>query len=219
MKTYFSVSIFSPVRILFFSLIIVGFSSCILPGLNEPTLLERIQDYPFVSVDFGADIESNNEILSFSSLSACSGHPVAYSDDYPLEWDGLSFSANYSYDYELFSGERCRTYGSIVGTISEDGQTIESFTADETTLYLDAGDVFKDFITVIDLPYDPDYLYDEYTPRFTAEGPQVSNNIYSYSQSWTFLDDDGVEQTIYATTVNYNNPDVEAFVNITFSED
>lgn len=219
MKNYTSNVIHPPLIILVLSLIIGGNSSCNLPDIGESSLLERVKSYPFVSVDFGADIESNNEILSFSSMSAYSGHPVGYSEDYPLEWDALSFSTNFSYDYELLSGERCRTYGSIIGTISEDGKMIERFTAEETTLYLDEGDVFKNFITVIDLPYDPDYLYDEYTPRYSAEGPGVSNNIYSYSQSWTSLDDDGVEQTLYATSVNYNNPNIEPFVNITFSED
>lgn len=200
-------------------LIVFLFTSCIFDPPKNESLLERLQKYQYVSVDFGADIESNNEILSFSSCSVDNSPPLGVSNNWPIEWDGTSFSVSFDYDWELFSGERVHSYGSISGKLSDDGETIESLTAQETSDYPDLNDVYKDFMTVINVPYNPDYQYDEYSPRFSVEGPLVSNHMYSYSQSWDFLDGDGNPQQLYATTVNYNDPDDEAYIYITFSGD
>lgn len=193
------------------------FSSCIFDP-PEISLLDRLHKYQYVSVDFGADIESNNEIVSFSSLSVDNVNPGT-NQNWPLEWNGKSFSVSYDYDYTLFSGERVHSYGTISGTLSDDGKTMETFTGNQTSLYPDQGDVFKYFISVIDVPYNAEYTYDAYSPRFSAEGPGVSNHIYSYSQSWDFVDSNGDPKSLYATTVNYNNPDDEPYLYITFSGD
>ena len=158
-------------------------------------------------------------VLSFSSCSVDNSPPLGVSNNWPIEWNGTSFSVSFDYDWELFSGERVHSYGSITGKLSDDGETIESLTAQETSDYPDLNDVYRDFMTVINVPYNSDYQYDEYSPRFSVEGPQVSNHMYSYSQSWDFLDSDGNPQQLYATTVNYNDPDDEAYIYITFSGD
>ena len=194
------------------------FSACIFDP-PEPGLLNRLRKFKTVSIDFNADIESNNDILSFSSLSVDNVAPLGEAQSGALEWDGTKFSSSFDYDYELFSGERVHYYGTISGTLSEDGKTLETFTANATSHYPDDGEVFLYFISVIDVPYDEEYIYDEYTPRFGVEGPSVSNHIYSYSQSWEFIDGNGQTQTLYATTVNYNDPDDVPYLHITFSGD
>ena len=194
------------------------FTSCILPS-GDVGLLDRLHKHRYVSIDFNADINSNNDILSFSSLSVDNVPPWGSSQDWPLEWDGTSFSTSFDYDYELFSGERVHSYGTISGKLSADAETIEDLTANVTSLYPDEGDVYKYFISVIGVPYNATYQYDEYSPRFSAEGPSVSNHIYSYSQSWEFIDGNGQTQTLYATTVNYNDPDDVPYLHITFSGD
>jgi hypothetical protein len=196
--------------------IVLTFSACILPDGGGSSLLERLHEFDQVSIDFNADIESNNDFISFSGLMI-DNIPVD-AGDFPLEWNDTQFSVNYDYNYETFGGERIRTYGHITGTLSADARTLESLTADQTSLYLDSGDVFKAFITVIDVPYDADYQYDSYSPRFSAEGQSVSNHVYSYSQSWEFINSEGQTVTVYATSVYYNNPDDVPFLHITFSD-
>jgi len=200
------------------ALLFLSFSSCIFDPI-ETSLLDRLQKFQYVSIDFNADIESNNEIVSFSSLSVDNTPPFGVNQDYSLEWTDKSFTVNFDYDYELFDGTRCHRYGTISGTLSEDAKTIETFNAEETADYPDDQEVYKNFITVIDVPYNADYTYDDYTPRFGAEGPGVSNHIYSYSQSWDFFDSDGNAQKMYSTTINYNHPDDIPYLHITFSGD
>jgi len=201
-----------------FMIISILFVSCIFDPVSGDQL-SKLQKYHYVSIDFNADIESNHEIISFSGLSVDHTPPFGSNQNWNLEWNGTAFSVNYDYNYESSSVGRVHTYGTIGGTLSDDGLTIESLTADQTTQYLDEGDVFKNFITVIDVPYDSDYLYNEITPRFGAEGEGVSNHIYSYNQSWSFTDSDGNPQNLQSTSINYKDPDDEPYLHVTFSGD
>ena len=181
--------------------------------------MDRLHKFQYISIDFNADIECNNEIISFSSLSVDNIQPFGSTQNWPLIWDGVSFTVSFDYDYELYSGERVHSYGTISGTLTEDGEMIETLTASSNSNYPEEGDMYKYFISVIDVPYNMEYAYDAYSPRFGSEGPDVINNIYSYSQSWDFTDSDGKAQSLYATTINYNDPDDIPYLHITFSGD
>jgi len=200
--------------VLFF--ILLGLYACPLVDI-EGNLLKKLQKFQYVSVDFNADIKSNNSVISFSSLSVDNSPPWGSVQKFPLEWNGPEFSTDFDYQWELFSGEKVQTYGQIWGTMSDDGTIVETLTADVTSFYPGEGDVFKYFISLIDVPYFPDYEYDEYTPRFQLTGPSVSSSIYSYSQSWDFTDSSGNKVSIYSTSVNYNNPDDDPYIYVTFS--
>ena len=204
----------------FFSIVflfVIAFTGCIFDPVGPASLLDRVKQHPNVAIDFNADIESNSEFLSFSSLSADNSPPLGSSQNHALEWNGTSFSVTFDYSYDLFSGEPVRYYGTISGTMSDDGEKVETFTANYTEIHQESGDVYKGFLSVIDVPYPSDYTYDEYTPRYSVEGPSVSNHIYSYSQSWEFVDSDGNQQMMYNTSVNYNDPDDVPYLYITFS--
>ncbi len=202
-------------KLAFFCLILTGFYAC--PLIDPGNLLKRLQRYQYISVDFNADIKSNNQVISFSSLSVDNSPPLGSDQKFPLEWEGTAFSTDFDYQWELFSGEKVQTYGQIWGTMSEDGTEMVTLTADVTSYYPESGDVFKYFISTVEVPYYPEYEYDEYTPRFQVTGPEVSSHIYSYAQSWDFFDDDGKKQSIYATTVSYNNPDDVPYLYVTFN--
>lgn len=195
----------------------VGFNACILPDLGNTSLIDRLHKAKYVSVDFNADIQSNNDIVSFS-LFTVDNYPLDDVEINNFDWNGNSFNASYDYTFKTFDGERIRTYGSIIGTLSDDGETLESLIANQTSLHLDTDDVFKYFLTVIDVPYNPDYDGGSFYTRFSVEGEQVKNNIYSYDQSWEFINSEGETHTVYSTNVYYNNPDDVPYLHITFSE-
>jgi hypothetical protein len=200
-----------------FLLFTVGFYSCILPTDTDTTaLLDRLKESKYISVDFNADIKTNSA-LSFTVL-LIDNIPYEGLEDNPIQWNDNTFSVNFDYSYELFSGDKVRAYGNITGKLTQDSQTIESLTADQTTLYLDTDEVFKDFITIIDVPYQADYEYDSYSPRFSVEGESVKNHVYSFSQSWEYTNDEGQRQLIYSTNLFYDNPDDVPYLHVTFSE-
>jgi len=180
-------------------------------------ILKRLQKFKYISVDFNADFVSNNDIISFSSLSVDNSPPWGSKQSCPLVWSGTSFSATFDYSYELFSGEKVHSTGTISGNMSANGRIIKSFTAHEISQYPELGDVFKYDVSARDVPYQPDYEYDEYNPRFSVEGPTVSQYINSYSQSWDFTDSDGKPQSLYSTSINYNDPEDVPYLHITFS--
>jgi len=196
-------------------IIISGFYAC--PLIETANLLKKLQSFQYITIHFGAEIKSNHQAISFSSLSVDNAPPWGSSQKFPLEWDGVTFSTDFDYDWELISGEKVQTYGQVWGTMSDDGNEILTLTGNVTSYYPQSGDVFKYFISVIDVPYYPEYEYDDYNPRFQVTGPEVSSHIYSYAQSWDYFDDSGNKISIYATTVNYNNPNDEPYLYVTFN--
>jgi hypothetical protein len=204
------------IHLLLLCIILQCFSSCDPLNLDQG-ILSKIQKYQYVSIDFSADIKSNSTTVSFSSLSVDNTPPYGSTEDCPLSWSGVSFSTTFDYSWKLFSGEKVHSYGTISGTMSTDGTIIEKFTAHETSVHPETNDVYKYDITVINVPYQSDYEYNEYSPRFGAESAIVSQYIYAYTQSWDFTDSDGNQQMLYSTTVNYNDPEDEPYLHITFS--
>jgi hypothetical protein len=180
-------------------------------------ILSRLQKYQWISIDFNADFESNNEIVSFSVLMVDNQPPFGSTQRCPLVWNGANFSTTFDYSWELFSGEKVHTTGTITGSMSANGMIMRTLTAHETSFYPESNDNYLYDISVKDVPYQPDYEYDEYSPRFAVEGSKVSQYINSYAQSWDFVDSDGNPQKLYSTSVNYNDPEDEPYLHITFS--
>jgi hypothetical protein len=180
-------------------------------------ILSRLQKYKYISIDFNADFKGNNEIVSFSMLSIDNSPPWGSTQKCPLVWSGASFTTNFDYSWELFSGEQVHSTGTISGTMSANGMIMRSFTAHETSFYPESKDTYNYDVSVKDVPYQPDYEYDEYSPRFGADGATVSQYINSCTMRWDFIDSDGVAQALYSTSINYNDPDDEPYLHITFS--
>ncbi|MBN1924482.1 MAG: PKD domain-containing protein [Prolixibacteraceae bacterium] len=188
----------------------VGAEANIAPGI-----LSRLKRFQYVSIDFNGDLICNNDMVSLSL--SIDNSPPGVAANYPIDWSGVSFSVNYTYNWELFSGEKVKTEGNIQCTMSANGLKVVSLSAHEVNTYPETGDIFTYDISARDVPYDPSYMYDEYTPRFRNEGPTVSSNIVSYSSRWDFTDSDGNPQSLMCQSADYNNPDDAAYIYITFS--
>jgi hypothetical protein len=144
------------IKLLLIVILLQCFSSCNLSNLNSG-MLSRLQKYQYVSIDFSADIKSNSSSVSFSSLSVDNSPPYGSTQKCPLEWNGVKFSTDFDYSWQLISGEQVHSYGTITGTMSDDGKILESMTAHATSYYPETYDAFLYDITVINVPYQSDY--------------------------------------------------------------
>lgn len=220
------------VAITIFSILLIG--SCdsdniekVKPGknvensseINIPNnILSKLQKYKYINIDFNANIENSNDIVSFSSLNIYNSPPAGIVKSYPLVWNGTSFSSKFDYTWNLFSGEKVHNTGTISGTVSATGLNINSLTAHESSDYLTENMTYFYDITVKDVPYQSDYEYNEYSPRFSIHGTSVSQNISSFSMQWDYIDYEGVTQSRRSTKVDYDDPNDEPYLHITFSE-
>ena len=180
-------------------------------------ILSRLQKFKYMSIDFNADINSNNSIVSFSALSIDNSPPYGSTVKCPIVWSGASFSVSFNYTWQLVSGETVNSTGTIAGTMSANGLIMNTLTAHETSFYPGDGSAYNYDITVNDVPYMPDYEYDEYSPRFGSEGPGVSKYIAAFNMRWDFTDSDGVAQSLRVVSVNYNDPEDVPYLHVTFS--
>jgi len=220
------------VAITIFSILLIG--SCdsdniekVKPGknvensseINIPNnILSKLQKYKYINIDFNANIENSNDIVSFSSLNIYNSPPAGIVKSYPLVWNGTSFSSKFDYTWNLFSGEKVHNTGTISGIVSETGLKINSLTAHETSDYTTENMKYFYDIIVKDIPYQIDYAYNEYSPRFSIQGSSVSQNISSFSMQWDYIDYEGVTQSRRSTKVDYDDPNDEPYLHITFSE-
>jgi len=180
-------------------------------------ILSRLQKYQYLSIDFNASIKSNVSYISFSALSIDNSPPWGTSQKCPLTWNGANFSTTYDYSWTSVLGEKIHNTGAYSGTMSANGLIMNSLTAHETSTHPDSKDVYNYDISVTNVPYQSNYEYDAYSPRFAVEGTSVSSHISSYSQKWDFVDGQGKAGSLNSTSVDYNDPEDVPYLHITFS--
>jgi len=176
-------------------------------------ILSRLQKYQWVEIMFSAEEQNtNNEFIDFSVLWLDNSPPWGVKSGYPIKWNGASFSVSYDYNYTDFDGNNSFNKGSFTATLSANGLIIKSFEAHETSSNNLFGGTDYDDIAVTDIPYNPDYEYDDYNPRFEIRGSKIASHVSSYSQR--LVDS---ETEIISTNVVYSEDDETNYIIITFS--
>lgn len=176
-------------------------------------ILSRLQRFQWVEIMFAAEEQNtNSEYIDFSVLWVDNSPPWGVKTGYPIKWNGASFSVSYDYQYEDFQGESSFQNGTFNCTMSANGLMVKTFEAHETS----SNNVFKttDYadIIVTDIPYNPDYEYDDYNPRFEIRGSKISSHVASYSQKMV-----DSESSIVSTTLEYSDDEEGNYIIITFS--
>lgn len=181
-------------------------------------ILGRLQKCKFITINFNADIISSNDIVSFPSLRIENSPPQEMNTSCPLVWSGTSFSATFDYSWNLTSGEKIHSIGTISGTMSKTGLNMNSLTAHETIDYPTEEMTYYYDITAKNVPYQFDYEFNEFSPRFGAEGATISQYISSFNIRWDYIDFDGVTQSFSSSSANYKSPDNVPYFYVTFLE-
>lgn len=176
-------------------------------------ILSRLQKYQWVEIMFATEEQNtNSEYIDFSVLWVDNSPPWGVKTGYPIKWNGASFSVSYDYQYEDFQGESSFQNGTFNCTMSANGLMVKTFEAHE----ISSNNVFKttDYadIIVTDIPYNPDYEYDDYNPRFEIRGSKISSHVASYSQKMV-----DAESSIVSTTLEYSEDEEGNYIIITFS--
>jgi hypothetical protein len=181
-------------------------------------ILGELHKCQWVSIDFNASIKSNNDIVSFSMLMIDNSPPWGSEINHAIQWNGTSFHVSFDYTYTTLIDEI--TYnqkGTISGEVSANGNVIKNITATYHSVG-DNSDVWKNEISAIDIPYDVTYEYNEFSPRFSVEGPQTKNHILSYDIRHEFFNSvTGEPGVLYIVDTDYNDPDDVPYIHITFS--
>ena len=179
-------------------------------------LIAELQKCKWIEIDFRADVKCNNDIVCFSGLSVDNEPPYQSTTTFPVQWSGTSFNVNFSYVYNTFGNDTSYHNGYLRGEVSADGLNIKSLSAKDVRTVPKGDDIQTEEISVINIPYDPNYEYGGMTPRFSIEGAQTAGHVNSYTISWWFLDSEGKETTISSQSTNWNNPEDVPYVYITF---
>jgi hypothetical protein len=179
-------------------------------------ILSRLQKCKYISIDFNAEIVSNNEFASFSAFNIDNSPPLDNSVSCPLVWSGTSFSANFDYTWKYSSGETVHNTGTISGIVSETGLNLNSLTAHETSDYPTEEITYYYDISVKNVPFQSDYECKEYSPRFSAEGASVGLYISLLNIRWDYIDFEGVTQSFNSISVNYHDQNNKPYLHITF---
>jgi len=182
-------------------------------------ILSRLQKYKYVAVDFNADMICNVDFCLIGGLTIDNVPAWGMTKEDPVEWDGTSFSTNYDYTWETLDGEEIHSRGTISGEMSANGLVMKSLTANKKSEHKNSGDVFNERITLTTLPYMADYQYDEYSPRFGAEGLDASKHVTSFHIKWDLVNSEGDKFTQESSSANYTDDDWETYLWVTFSEE
>ena len=179
-------------------------------------ILGELQKCQWVSIDFNASIKSNNEIVSFSVLMLDNEPPLGSKEKHAIKWSGTSFSVSYEYSYRtLLDDNLVNTKGTISGEVSANGLEVKSINGTQTSIENNE-DKWLNTISAKNIPYNVSYEYNEYSPRFTVKGSNTKNSISSYDIRWDYIDSDGKPGAIYVTGTDYNDPNDEPYINVTF---
>jgi len=105
--------------------------------------------------------------------------------------------------------------GSIEGTLSANGLTIQTLSANETEKNLTLGDINYQSKSLTNLPYNADHPYDNIELRFAVSGASVRQFIKSFRLIIDDKDLLGKPRHYESTSAEYTNSD---YIYVTFRE-
>ncbi len=179
--------------------------------------LGELQKCRYVHLIFNADMDCGSQTaVCFSGIDIANEPVDNPSVNIELKWVGTKFSSDYSYWFIAADGDKVSYEGTIAGEVSANGLKVISFNGNETSKSNGGKDIKTRAIKVTDVPYDPTYQYNEYSPRFSVEGTQVQTHIVSASSSASFVSSDGSPWSISLIGINYNDPEDEPYLWVTF---
>jgi hypothetical protein len=178
-------------------------------------ILGRLQKCKWVGLVFSADIKSNNEIISFSSVDVDNEPPFQSTVKCPLVWNGTKFSSNYAYSYSTLDGTKITYSGVIQGETSAEGLVVKTISGTYDATY-STGDVWSKKLAFSDVPYDPTYQYDEYNPRFILEGSKSQTHVSTVKCTWNSKDSDGKAFSLTITGVDYASTRKQPYMHVSF---
>ncbi|MGD0338935.1 MAG: hypothetical protein ABSB78_09115 [Bacteroidota bacterium] len=148
------------------------------------------------------------------------------STEIPLVWNGTTFTANGTFQDAIFQGAKSgsRTL-QFTGTVSQDGKTMLSFSAQESASY-----AFYDLTTYTEteqlagnnIPLDsymqnPPYFANGVTYKFKGSGVQSKMTVISGSKVAKDKDGKVTGQSSYASTT-WNSSEYEPYIELSFSD-
>jgi len=164
------------------------------------------------SVHLQLEFKSDNKYIvlpNYLELGNSMAHTIVNSN---LSWDGLSFSASYTYKTAPITGTDSLIYtGLVSGTLSTDGMIILTFAARERKqLQSGTGGWTDDSINVANLPFSPNSNNQN---LYRKTGLTVAYNVnYVSLKRWVFDSYTGVYELVTNSSQNYNstttNPDL-----------
>jgi hypothetical protein len=172
------------------------------------SLLNDLQKCKYISIYLNAIFTVNlgftiNEIQMISSTPVTS-EPTKI---YPLKWSGNSFTTTYNNEGGGTQDVGTRS-GTISGTLSADGLTIETLTANQTILRFFVNPkgttTTEENISLKNVPFDGTYNINEqfYKVVGSSVGLSVNSVTYQWESNW----DDGTHMDPeYITTADYEN--------------
>jgi hypothetical protein len=163
-------------------------------------ILHNLQNMNYVIITLRVDITTNQQNQSWVNIDNA---PLPPYTDKPkacqLIWDGSSFSATYDY-----KGDTEKS-GTISGTMSADGLTVETITCSQKQVYTTV--ITYQDISANNIPY---YSADDH---YDIEGISVGQHITSVSY---WMDSSWFPTYDYSPSINYTN---ESFILIDFRKE
>jgi hypothetical protein len=186
-------------------------------------ILGKLQKCKYLLIEFNAIMYDNR---GYESSGFATNNDPNGEVGYPLKWNGSSFSCTIDYVYNTTDGQKDTYHRTFTGTMSANGEVIQSLTVQQTQTTTYGLQVWKNNqnLSVSAVPYWDDYYKNENTYRFGAEGSSISKYITSYQSSYETIDWYGTElqktEIVNITSISYTSSQSNAVIElgIIFSE-